>query len=485
MTKHAILIAVAEHLDPAVRSVPYAERDLDQLSAAIEAMGVPREQQIRLVNQQATKSVVESKVRKLIHGLNGDDILYFYFVGHGFSLEERNFLTCHDTQDADRRDTSVPLEELFSGFHSDSGVRTVFFLDCFPRDHSELSNAISDGALSDLVRRLPNCICFTPCRADQIAHSSGKHRLSIWAHHLSEALQGNAPTALDQGKLTVGSLQDYLEKEVPRTLRLTTSDHDEQTPRLFTNQPVDQVLVDLKPILEKRRAAQSSQRIADVTFVISASEKIRNLSGWKKGLQVPDQFNNATNQFVASLAKVELKKDLDMVFGKLKEAFKFTRRDLDAAETLDGTGTITTPFFAYSVTVELDSKDLERVVWTRSVAAIRNPAQVSSKAFANVFDGIFNRLEFSLPSDLKVVDFIDAVEAAEAPGMEIRYDRECTYCELQLPNCDGTISVSPSSLSIVHARPEKVKSLIDSFENVIRLIGGQSTPLNALRTRAK
>jgi hypothetical protein len=86
---------------------------------------------------------------------------------------------------------------------------------------------------------------------------------------------------------------------------------------------------------------------------------------------------------------------------------------------------------------------------------------------------------------LKVTEFIDAVEAAEVPGMEIRYDRECTYCELQLPNCDGTISVSPASLSIVHARPEKVKSLIDSFENVIRLIGGQSTPLNALRTRAK
>ncbi len=481
MTKHAILIAIEEYLDPAIRSVDHAERDLRQLMAAFEILGVPLAHQVCLVNQQATKGVIEAKVRKLIDGMREGDILYFYYVGHGFSLGNHNFLTCHDTQNSDRRVTSISVDELFADLSRSCCGQAILFLDCFPRVPPDIPTAFSSEVLTELVIKLPNCICFTPSRSEQIACSSGKLLQSIWAYHLAEALQGKALLALERGKLTVNSLQNYLKKEVPRTLRSTTSSNDEQTPGLFTTTSDNQVLADLQQVREKRREAQSNQRISDITLVVEATAKIKSLTGWKKGMQTPDRYNDSANQFAAGLAHAELKVDLDGVFGKLKDAFKFTRRDLNAVETLVGTGTITTPFFSYSVTVALDPTNLERVVWTRSVGAIKNSDHIISTAFARVFDDVFNRLEFSLPTDVKVADFVDAVEATEVPDLEIRYDRDCTYCELQLPDCEGTISVTPFNLSIVHSRPKKVKILIESFENVIRLLGGKSMPLNALR----
>jgi hypothetical protein len=173
---------------------------------------------------------------------------------------------------------------------------------------------------------------------------------------------------------------------------------------------------------------------------------------------------------VARCAAEELKKDLDDVFAKLKEAFGFTRRELSAAEANDGAGSITTPHFNYSVTVALNPEQLEEVIWTRTVDAIKTPSAIASPAFAAVFDGVFNTLAFKLPSKVSVEDFIDEVEAAKIPELKIKYDRDATFCELQLPDATSAITLRPQTLSIVHKQRTETQTLLQSFETVRRLV---------------
>jgi uncharacterized caspase-like protein len=113
MKKYAILIAVEEYLDPHIDAVSHAKRDAEEFSKAIAIHGFDKADQLVLINSQATKGVIESKVRKTIRRLQKDDTLYFYYAGHGFSKGARNFITCHDTQESDWNGTSVALAPVF------------------------------------------------------------------------------------------------------------------------------------------------------------------------------------------------------------------------------------------------------------------------------------------------------------------------------------------------------------------------------------
>jgi hypothetical protein len=225
--------------------------------------------------------------------------------------------------------------------------------------------------------------------------------------------------------------------------------------------------------------------VTALSFVAKNTTGLRRLSGWKKGSRIPDRYSDVTGQFATSLAGNELRDDLDHIYGRLKDAFGFRRRDLDASEPMDGTGTINTPYFNYSITVALNPDDLGEVIWTRSVDAIKNAAEIRSSAFASVFDGVFDTLEFSLPTAVNIEDFIDSIEAAKTPHLKIAYDRACTYCAIQLQSGTGTVTVKPRSLSIVHNRPKKTLQLIDSFDTVCKLVNKCNVPLIPIAAAAK
>lgn len=207
-----------------------------------------------------------------------------------------------------------------------------------------------------------------------------------------------------------------------------------------------------------------------MTFVQKNRVKLKNLSGWKKNDRIPDRVGDFSQGLVAKAAAEELTKDLDEVYAKLKEAFGFTRREISAAEPNDGTGTLTTPHFSYSVTVSHNPEQLDEAIWTRTVDAIKTPAQVSSEAFSAAFDGMFSTLAFEMPTKVSIEDFIDEVEAAKIPELKIKYDRDATYCELQLQGAAGMILLTPQLLSIVHGQRTETQMLLRSFETVRRLV---------------
>lgn len=217
--------------------------------------------------------------------------------------------------------------------------------------------------------------------------------------------------------------------------------------------------------------------VTEMSFVIEKPQRLKSLSGWKNSHRLPDSYSQTTVAFAVGCAADELKTDLDRVYDQLRDAFGLTRRQLEASLPDDGTGTIVTPYFSYSVTITLNPNELDEVIWTRTVDAIRVPQQIVSEAFANVFDDVFDTLKFSLPTKVDVEDFIDAAEAAEIPGLKIKYDREATYCELQLQEAVGTVTIKPQSLSIVHDRPQATQQLLKSFDIVRKLFQKHDVPL--------
>lgn len=223
----------------------------------------------------------------------------------------------------------------------------------------------------------------------------------------------------------------------------------------------------------------------ELSFVGEHAERLRSLSGWMSSFRIPHKVDGAAQTFVAGLAQAELNQDLDRVFAKLKQAFRFTRREMVVSEPEAGTRTIATPHFAYSVNVSLSPTAASEVIWSRTVDSIKNAQQISSPAFAEVFDGVFDTLEFSLPKRQSIEDLIDAVEAAKIPDITLQYDRDATFCELHIQATAGTVILRPNRMSIVHPMPRKTQQLIESFDAVYLLATKYNLPLLSFLNAAK
>ncbi|MFY8201498.1 MAG: hypothetical protein ACOVLE_12550, partial [Pirellula staleyi] len=167
--------------------------------------------------------------------------------------------------------------------------------------------------------------------------------------------------------------------------------------------------------------------------------------------------------FVAKLAQEQVSQDLDSVFKQLKSAFKFKRTEIRVTDQGDGTGTIITPYFNYSIGVGQDAENPAKVVWHRTIDSIKDSEQIFSDAFAALFEGIFTTVEFTTQQPVDLDALIDAVEALEDERIAIEYDHNATRCVLRIEGIAGEIQVTQHTLRIVHPKPEAPRNLLRSF----------------------
>jgi hypothetical protein len=477
--KVSILIAVEHYADKGIRPVTYAEADARGLASVLDQHGFDQQDRVLLVNNEATKTIIESRVRKAIQSLSQDDILHFYYAGHGFSKNGRNLITCHDTQRSDLEATSIPLDWLFKQFRESGCKHIVMFLDSCESgmlataEMRGIYSDLTDEELADFFDSAEHCVCFAACKTGEESWPSGHLKHGVWTYHLIESLNGDAPLALERGGLvTSNSLQNYLKVAVPKSLRAAFADKKVQTPWVYGGHAGEFLVADVTEILEKRKAAANPHtgQVTRVSLVREQLGSVRRLSGFRKTHRVPDDVNDATTSFVARIASDDIQQDLDDMHGKLTRAFKFKRVDLQVDGPIDGAGTIITPFFNYTVDVRLNSDDPSEVVWRRQVTDIKEPDQVFSEAFEDVLGKTFDTVAFTPPSRLDLQALIDRVEQIGDNRISIDYDPEATSCILSIEGVDGEIRVTRGTFEIVKRMPEPPKLLLQSFFDIQRAL---------------
>ncbi len=470
--KLAILIAVEKYSDKKIVSVPYADTNAIALSESLGKIGYDPGDQLLLVNDQATKTAIESKVRRAIKSCIEEDQILVYVAGHMISKRDQNYLVCVDTDTSDIENTAIPMQWLFRQFDDSDSQNIVLMIDAgeVPMkleermvDPFESRSALE---LEQYFSKSSRAICFTSCDSGENAHVSRKWKQGIWMHHLLEAFDGKTLTESRIDPCLLGaSLQQYLAKSIPQTLITHFSGKSMQTPCLYGCNTEAFVVADLSELIRLRN--KSSNPISDlancVTFFAHRTTPVKGLSGFKKGNAIPDRANHSSQAFIVQLSRVELSEDIQSVFAALKQAFKFKRADISVTDQGDGTGTITTPFFNYSISVEIDPSNPAFVIWRRCVDSIREPEQVFSDKFANVFTNAFDSVEFSNKENLDVQMLIDTVESLEDDRIVIEYDPECTLCTLAIEGITGEIQITKSSFRIVHKRGESPNYLLRSF----------------------
>ncbi len=487
--QRAFLLSAGSSADEVLPALPHADADATAISRALEALGFGREHQVMLTGAQATRTAAESKLRRLAPTLGAGDTLYVFYAGHAFRHDGQTYLTCADSQADDLPATSLPLRSVLDGLKAAvEGGRAVLFLDASGAGLAEADD-ITPGADESELRDFfaaGNAVCFTSCRPGEDAYSSGRLKHGIWANHLLEALTGNAPLALEDGRLlTVASLQAHLVAEVERTLRKTFQDTRTQTPCLYAPAGRRFVIADVAPLLAGREgnADPRYQQLKRGSLHTETAAKVKSLSGFRRFHHVPEHVTPWARQFVAEIAAEDVKADVDAVYSAIRENLGYKRRDVEAGVEA-GCGYVRTPDFDYQISVAIDEEDPAAVRWRREVVHIRTPEVVLGEGFQSIFGGSFDTLLFEFAGPFDVQAWVDRVEDEAPEGVKLRCASDCSLCEISAAGFPGTIRLRPDRVEIVGRRSLRSADLAEALLRFQDLFAGaemKGLPLKAPR----
>lgn len=480
MTQSALLIACENYADGALAKIEYAAADVAALGSALERYGYAAGDQTLLVDGKATKSVVESRLRKVFRAAKAEDSVVVHFAGHAFAHDGVNYLACSDAVAGDLAETSLPLASLLEEIERCAAGKLLLFLDissaslAAAEETAGEAETWDEAAIATAFDGAEHRGCFVSCAPGETSRAAGSLKHGAWAFHLIEALSGEAPAAAERGgTITCASLLKHLKAAVPRTLRVAYADKKKQTPALFGGRDGALVVVDVSSSAagkKKKPAKRTTGDVARASLVRERIESVKKLSGFRKGTRVPDAVNPSSQKFVAGLALEELQADLDKVHAELRDAFKFKRLDLQVDGPVDGSGTIITPHFSYSIGVKQNPRDPSEVVWRREVVDIGDIDQVLSKGFGEVFGETFDTVELAPADPIDLTALIDRIEALDDARIKIDYDREATWCKLVIRGITGEIRVTKNTFELVEKKPESPKKLLEAFFAIQRML---------------
>lgn len=495
--KYALFIAVEHYDDEKLLPVQFARNDAVALSKSLAGHGFVEDRQFLLLDEKATLSTVRYRLRKLCEALQPEDVLYVFYAGHGVALDGRNYLTCHDTRIDDLTETGLAVQDIFAQLQTSRCEHVVVFLDAChvgvsmdPSARSLLTELSQEDLLS-VFKDSRYCVGFASCGSTEQSYSLKDIEHGIWTYHILQALNGNAPQAIFDGRyVTANSLQTYLAAAVPRMVRERLQSLRSQRPERFGRFSSDFHLVDLASLLAhresaraqdeaKERAAAATRQFGRVVLSRAITQKVSALSGFdkKKGHFVPTAATDREHGFIARVAQQELNEDLENKYQGLREHFGYKKADLSTA--VEGNdGHIRTPDFDYNVSVLVDADDPSRVIWRREISEVRSSDVVLSSNFDVVF-GSFNRIEIVAPDGIEIDALIDRIEADTPAGWTLRDDREATYCEIHIDGIEPFIRLEPGTWYIVHPRPASTRVLLESYQRLTTVLVG-AAPTRAL-----
>lgn len=203
--------------------------------------------------------------------------------------------------------------------------------------------------------------------------------------------------------------------------------------------------------------------LANVTLVREQRSRVRELIGFRKNYQVPTEVTEHTSNFVGRIASADLAQDLEARFSEFRKLLKFKRVDLKASDPEGGVGLISTPWFDYQIMATIAPDEPSEVLWRRQVAEFRSPKKLFTSAFSTVFGNLFDTVELLPPAAIDLADFIDQIEENSPESISLDYDRNATWCHVNIKGVKGQLRLTADRVSLVVTQPQSPTSLLEAF----------------------
>ena len=217
MNRYALLVGNSNYEDPALRPLPSAVRDVKALQQILinPEIGGFAESEVRVL-MDADRKAIEDAIWRLFADRKRDDLLLFYFSGHGVTEPKSKdfYLTTSKTLESKAPPSSVWAGYIHLHMNNSNSKCKVIILDCC------FSGAFTKGMKGnetlDIVPQFAGegRAILTASNSSQYAFEQPGYELSLYTHFLVKGLKTGEADLNGDGNISVFELHEYVEKEV-------------------------------------------------------------------------------------------------------------------------------------------------------------------------------------------------------------------------------------------------------------------------------
>ena len=235
---YALLVGVGQCAEPQL-SLSVTVKDIQVLQQILVDPNLcaypDNDQHLRLLHDEgATQQAILDGLAwlKIQAGADREATVIVYYSGHGWleTASGNYYLIPHDFDSYDWRSTALSSEAFNQALQQIPAKRLLVLLDCChaagmatPKERTReprlpkgvISTADPKGLIESLQRG-EGRVVFTSCRGEQKSWIRPDNTLSLYTHHLIEALQG-AASQTGATEVTVFDLANHLGKTVPES----------------------------------------------------------------------------------------------------------------------------------------------------------------------------------------------------------------------------------------------------------------------------
>jgi Tfp pilus assembly protein PilF len=234
----ALVVGVDKYTSKDITPLGGAVADAKAISAAlVKYAGFPQSQVFTLTTDSPAKPTAEAVLQKLADlksSVKPDDLVLFFFAGHGVEVEGQRFLLTQDAKissSAALKLSSLAVNMLMQEIENLPLAHRIVMVDACRDDPMSRSkrNIASEAFATAFILRPGGergvRATFLSCKSGQTAYEWSEKGRGFFSYFIEKGLQGEAAQF---GKVTVSSLETYLNEMVPQAVREQKG--KEQTP---------------------------------------------------------------------------------------------------------------------------------------------------------------------------------------------------------------------------------------------------------------
>ena len=184
------------------------------------------------IDQEVSKADILKNVIQLRRKAEPDDIIIFYFSGHGFSENNIGYLATSDTDLDIASDTSISITRIRDELNkSDAKIKILIIDSCYSGigTGKKFDNKMSEEFENSLFSEISEgWVIFASCKRNEMSYSLETESMSVFSSFLIEGLKGNADTD-NNSIISIEDLRIYVTKMV---LKWSIENDKIQTPNM-------------------------------------------------------------------------------------------------------------------------------------------------------------------------------------------------------------------------------------------------------------
>ena len=220
---YAVVIGISQYENNGIGALEYADRDAEIFAGFLQSKAggsVPEENIRVLLNEKATFAAMYTAIEWLLETVGKDDIVFFYFSGHGdkesVTIRNLGYLLSYNTPRTNYINNALRIEDLndYANVLSVKNNAKVILITDACHSGKLVGNENRGTFLvgEQLRKVLSNEIRITSSGPDQLSNEDegwGGGR-GVFSYYLINGLEGQAEKNND-GIITVSELKSYLE----------------------------------------------------------------------------------------------------------------------------------------------------------------------------------------------------------------------------------------------------------------------------------